>query len=341
MKLLVLGGSVFLGRAVVEHALGEDIDVTCVTRGHSGQVPMGADWVLGDRDRDDGLTPIGHVAWDAVIDVARQPGHVRRACRDLRGDPHYVFVSTGSVYADDPAFGQDETGRLVPPLSGDQITDAADYGAAKVACEQLVLRRFGERGSCIVRAGLIGGPGDPTGRSGYWPWRFAHPCGDRGEVIVPNTPDQPMQLVDVRDLAVWLVGCATDRVSGIYDAVGPRSTLGHFLEMAAHVGGRGTPLPVSPKWLLDRGVQEWMGDASLPLWVADPNVWGTFDRTGSAATDAGLTHRSSLECLADTYVWELDQRHPHGAGLSDDLERALINAWRREVLTDVDHERAR
>ena len=327
MKLLILGGTVFLGRAIAVHAVAEGFEVTCLTRGESGTPPPAdAVWVKGDRSRDDWCAQIGQTEFDAVIDVARHPGHVRRACRDLAGDPHYVFVSTISVYPDDAAAGQDESAPTLSPLTGDEMTDMSVYGPAKVSCERHVLERFGADGCCIARAGLIGGPGDRTGRSGYWPWRFAHPSTASGQVLVPDAADQPMQIVDVRDLARWLVHCAVERVHGTYDAVGPSSTLGHLLEIAAELGGRGTPLPADADWLVAQGVTEWMGDDSLPLWLADRAEWGLGDRLGQAVHAAGLTHRPLQECLADTLAWEADQPQPHGAGLTDERERALIAA---------------
>jgi nucleoside-diphosphate-sugar epimerase len=135
-----------------------------------------------------------------------------------------------------------------------------------------------------------------------------------------------MQIVDVRDLARWLVHCAAKRVHGTYDAVGPPSTLGRLLEVAAELGGRGTPLPADTGWLVAQGVQEWMGDESLPLWLADRAEWGLGARLGKAVHAAGLTHRPLRECLADTLAWEADQQHPHGAGLTDERERELIAA---------------
>lgn len=328
MKLLILGGTVFLGRAIAVQAVAEGFEVTCLTRGETGTPPPAdAVWVKGDRSRDDWCAQLNQTEFDAVIDVARHPGHVRRACRDLTGEPHYVFVSTVSVYPDDASAGQDESAATVAPLTGDEMTDMSVYGPAKVSCERHVLERFGPGACCIVRAGLIGGPGDRTGRSGYWPWRFAHPSNASGKVLVPDAPEQPIQIVDVRDLARWLVDCAAKRIHGIYDAVGPQATLGRVIQVAADLGACGAPLPADPAWLVAQGVQEWIGDDSLPLWLANRDEWGLGQRPCHTALTAGLTHRPLKECLADTLAWEEEQLHPHGAGLTDERERALIVQW--------------
>lgn len=158
----------------------------------------------------------GH-QWDAIVDVTRQPAHAREACAALAAD-HWVYVSSASVYARNDLPGRTEEAEVLPPLASDRLADPADYGAAKVACEQAVLA--GTASSTVVRAGLIGGAEDWSGRSGYYPWRFAHPTGD--DVLVPDDPELPTALIDVEDLAAWLVHCASGRVRGIFNATGPR-----------------------------------------------------------------------------------------------------------------------
>ena len=133
-----------------------------------------------------------------MIDVSRQPGHVRRAVRDLEQVvERYVFVSSGNAYASQEEIGQNEDALRLDPLDADVMASMEDYGAAKVACENAVLAGFGSRRTVIARAGLIGGPGDLSGRSGYWPWRFAHPSGNNGAVLVPDVPDVPTAIIDV------------------------------------------------------------------------------------------------------------------------------------------------
>ena len=321
MRLLVLGGTAWLGGEVAAEAVRRGHEVVCLARGESGGVPEGARLVRADRDRADAYEgAAGH--WDAVVDVARHPGHVRGAIAALDAD-RWLFVSTGNVYADHRREHQDEEAALLRPLEGDRMASMEEYGAAKVACEQAVVAGYGERG-LVARAGLIGGPGDASGRSGWWPWRFAHPSGDA--VLVPDAAGRSSQLLDVRDLAAWLVRAAEEGTGGVLDAVGPEITVGEHLETARAIAGSGAGLAVAPEaWLTEQGVEEWMGPRSLPLWLADPDWQGFTSRTGSAARAAGLTHRPLEDTLRDVLAWEEAQpAHPHGAGLTDAEERALL-----------------
>ena len=324
MELLLLGGTAFLGRAIAHAALAAGHEVTCVARGSSGEVPDGARLVSLDRDTDDALAPLTGRRWDAVIDLACQPGHVRRAVRDLTAD-HWVFVSTGNVYADTSTRGLTEEADLLPPLDGDVMESMERYGEAKVACEALIRTT---PSWLIARAGLIGGPGDVSGRSGYWPWRFTHPSGPR--VLVPDVADAPSQIIDVRDLADWLVRVAAERTTGVVNAVGADHTVGEMLETASRVAGSHTPTtPMSAARLVEEGVAEWAGPRSLPLWISDPDWQGFSARDGSRAERLGLHRRPIEETFRDTLAWEEQQPlHPHGAGLSDDEERALLGAQR-------------
>jgi nucleoside-diphosphate-sugar epimerase len=330
MRLLVLGGTAMLGRAVAEQAVADGHDVTCVARGVAGEVPEGVDWVRADRDAPEGLAPVTDATarWDAVVDVSRQPGQVRRAVAALEPvAEHFVFVSTCNVYAVHSGLATDESVPLLPPLEGDVMADMSTYGEAKVACEAAVLAGFGAERSLIARAGLIGGPGDWSGRSGWWPWRFAHPVGADGAVLAPDALDLPMAVVDVRDLAAWLVRCAASGTSGTYDAVGEPDTLGGLLSAAREVAGHTGPVVTAPaEWLAEHGVQEWMGDDSLPLWISDPQWRGFGAHTGAAAVAAGLTHRPVADTLRDAAAYEetREATDPRRCGLSDETERRLL-----------------
>lgn len=318
-----------LGRAVATQALVEGHAVTCLARGVAGDVPDGVTWVRADRDDADGLRDVTGEGsrWDAVVDVSRQPGQVRRAVDALAPvADRYVFVSTGNVYADHSRPGSDETVPLLSPLEGDVMTAMEVYGEAKVACEAAVREAFGDR-ALIARAGLIGGPGDWSGRSGWWPWRFAHPVGADGAVLVPDDPDLPMSVVDVRDLAAWLVRCAASGTSGVFDAVGEPGTLGGLLAAAREVAGHDGPVVGAPaQWLAEQGVQEWMGPDSLPLWISDPQWRGFGGHTGAAARAAGLTCRPVTETLRDAAAHEegREPTDPRRCGLSDATERRLL-----------------
>jgi len=319
-----------LGRAVAARAVADGHAVTCLTRGVAGDVPDGAHWVRADRDLHNGLAEVtgSGARWDAVVDVSRQPGQVRRAVAALEPvTSHFVFVSTSNVYADHSGRATDESVALLPALDGDVMVDMSTYGEAKVACEEAVLEAFGADRSLLARAGLLGGPGDSTGRSGYWPWRFAHPVGAAGAVLTPDDPTLPMSVLDVRDLAGWLVRCADTAMSGTFDTVGEPDTLGGLLTASRKVAGHDGPVvPAPAAWLAEHGVQEWMGEDSLPLWVSDPGWRGFGAHTGAAARAAGLTNRPVTDTLRDAAAYEEGRAasEPRRCGLSDATERRLL-----------------
>jgi 2'-hydroxyisoflavone reductase len=228
VKILVLGGTVFLSEAVAAEAVRRGHEVVCACRGSSGQVPDGARLVRWDRDADDPL-PTDAGSPDAVVDVARQPSWVRTAVAALP-EAHWVFVSTINVYADDATPG----GRPgVTPLvaarhdDADLATEPEAYGPMKVACEQAV--QEGAASSMVVRPGLICGPGDPTYRFGYWPERLA----EGGEALAGGAPDDTVQVIDVRDLAAWIVTACEQRIAGTFDGVGPTMSIGDLLAQVA------------------------------------------------------------------------------------------------------------
>ncbi len=321
MRMLVLGGTAWLGRTVTEEALERGHDVTCLARG-SADPPAGATFVAADRDRDDGLAAVGGQSWDAVVDVTRHPGHARRAVRDLTAR-HRVLVSTGNVYVRFDGLEQPEDSPLREPLKADLMADMEVYGEAKVACENVVRDAAGT--ATIARSGLIGGPGDWSGRTGYWPWRFAHPVGEH--VVVPDELDFSCAMIDVRDLASWLVTAAGERFDGTVNATGPTTTLHEVLAVSARVAGSSaTMLPVGRDRLAALGIGAWMGPASLPLWIDDPD-WRGFATMGTArARAAGLTTRPLEETLRDTLEFEEARTVPRRAGLDDDDERRVQEA---------------
>ncbi|MCC9205153.1 NAD-dependent epimerase/dehydratase family protein [Arthrobacter sp. zg-Y769] len=344
MKLLILGGTAWLGHETAAAAAADGHIVTCAARGSSGEPPAGTTFLQLDRDADDGLAAAAQQHWDAVIDVSRQPGQVRRAVRDLRDAAgFYVFVSTGNVYASQREFGQDEDAALLAPLAEDIMRDMDSYGPAKVACEQAVMAGFGADACAVVRAGLIGGPGDTSGRSGYWPLRFAR----GGRVLVPDAPDQPTQLIDVRDLAQWLIQIARERTGGVFNAVGDTVPFAEHLAAAATAAAAaGEPdgreagaqtaeaesafpqgtVPAPAGWLREQGVSEWSGPRSLPLWLEDPDWHGMNARSNARARAAGLRLRPLQQTLGDTLAWEeaVGVERPRGAGLTGDEERGLL-----------------
>ncbi|MGH9064334.1 MAG: NAD-dependent epimerase/dehydratase family protein [Acidimicrobiales bacterium] len=330
MRFLVLGGTAWLGGHVATTALERGHQVTCLARGASGSAPDGAVHVLADRDQPGAYDEVVPDEWDVVVDVADQPGHVMGAAAALADRCRLlVLISSGSVYADHGTPGQDEGAALLPALHGDLMESVASYGEAKVACERHVLDAFGPDRSLIARAGLIGGPGDTSDRTGYWPLRFARPAGEGGSVLVPDAAGLATQVIDVRDLAAWIVDGASSGLHGIFDATGETVSLPRHLEAAREVAGHSGPVvAATQEWLLARGVQPWMGERSLPLWLPLPEYAGFGSRDGRAARAAGLAPRPLPETLADTLAWEMarDPARVRRAGLSDDDERSLLNA---------------
>lgn len=320
MKILLLGGTAFLGRRIAVAAMAHGHEVTCVARG-SSPAPDGVDLIRADRDEDQGLAPVTETHWDAVIDVSRQPGQVRRAVRDLSCS-HWVFVSSGNAYADFSTLEQDEKSAVRAPLQGDVMEDMSSYGESKVACESAI--RSAEATSTIVRSGLIGGPDDETGRSGYWPWRFAHPTGD--DVIVPDDPSFPCAMIDVRDLATWIVSAAEQRLDGVFNATGPTTTLGDVLTASAEAARSHVPTRQVPAArLAELGIGAWMGPASLPLWIDDPEWRGFATLDTSRARAHGLETRPLLETLRDALAYEEQRSSARQAGL-DDAEESRARA---------------
>jgi len=327
MRILVLGGTAWLGREIVAAAVRGGHEVTALARGEAGDAPAGARFVAADRTRDDAFDELTGESWDAVVDVSRQPGQVRRAVDALAGRTgQWVFVSSASVYADSETIGSDESGELLPPLEGDVMETMETYGSAKVSCERYVLDGVGADRTLIARPSLIGGPGDWSGRTGYWPRRLARPSNPEGRVLVPDAPDVPVQVLDVRDLAQWLVRAAVSRTVGIATAGGRTHTFAEHLETVRAVTGFGGALEVvGEDWLAEHRVEPWMGPRSLPLWLpADSIALNAHDT--SLAERLGLRTRPLKETLADTLAWELAEPGERRAGLSDDEERELLAA---------------
>jgi nucleoside-diphosphate-sugar epimerase len=326
MRLLVLGGTAWLGSLIVADAVARGHDVTALARGESGDLPAGAAFVRADR-----TTPGAFDAltgdWDAVIDVTRQPGQLRAAVNALADRvAHWVFVSSGSAYRDGSIVGGDESMPLHEPLDHDVMADMSEYGPAKAACEKILLDAVGAPRSHIARVSLVGGPGDWSGRGVYWPWRFAHPSNPEGRVLVPGF-DGLVQLIDARDLAAWTVDAADRRIAAVANVGGATLPLAEHLRVAAEIAGTRTePVPVNEEWLVGHGVNPWSGPRSLPLWLPVESA-GLNSSDMSLVESLGLRRRPLAETLADTLDWR--QRHPElvlKAGLSDEEERELLAA---------------
>ena len=326
MRVLILGGTVFLGRAVARRAREAGHDVTCAARGLSGAVPDDVRLVRVDRDRPDGLSALDGEPFDAVVDLARRPSHVRRALAAL-GDSvgHWTFVSTCSVYADEITPGQRAESAPLLAAAPPEVDDAEgeQYGPCKVADEEAVASSGVP--AFVCRAGLIVGPEDPSGRFGYWVARLAR----GGEVLAPGRPDDRVQWIDVRDLAAWLVLAAESGLTGTYDGIGAPLPRRRFLtEVAEGVGVKPRLTWVDQDFLAGHGVQPWMGERSLPMWLPLPDYAGFMTRDVTPALQAGLSTRPLVDTARDTYAWlQTTPDRTLRAGLDPDDEADLLRSW--------------
>jgi 2'-hydroxyisoflavone reductase len=325
VRVLVLGGTLFLGRHVLEDALERGDEVTVFNRGVTspGLYPD-VEHLRGDRDAGE-LGALEAREWDAVVDTsARVPRWVREAARVLAPTgAHYTFVSSISVYRDVSIPGVAENGPVhtVPDEAVEEITDGESYGALKALCERAAEEELPGR-VLSVRAGLIVGPYDNTGRFTYWVHRLAR----GGDVLAPEPRDQPVQFVHGRDLADWILASAERRLSGVFNATGPDHplTLEGLLEACAEVaGGDGRLVWTDERFLVDRGVEEW---SDLPLWLA-PGVHeehaGMMAVDCSRALAAGLRFRPLEQTIRDTLA---GAEETAGAGLTPEREQELLAA---------------
>ncbi len=312
MRLLILGGTRFVGRHLVEAALRAGHAVTLFNRGSSapGLFP-GVETLIGDRAGDHAALRAG--SWDAVVDVsAYRPESVRAAAAALRGRARrYVFVSTVSVYLDFVAGGNEDAATWDPETATVEQAGPDLYGPRKRACE-LALAEAWDGPWCVARPCVVAGPHDPTDRFTYWPVRLAR----GGRVLVPGAPGAFAQFVDARDLADWLLKAAGGGAEGIFNVVGPELRFPRFLEACAAPSGAPPELvAASDEFLTKAGVAPY---TDLPLWI--PGRTRPFD--GKKAEAAGFRARPVAETAADV----LRERAPGplAAGLGPEREARLI-----------------
>ncbi len=327
MKLLILGGTQFLGVHLVEAALQRDHDVTIFNRGQTQpELFPQVERLRGDRNGD--LRALEGRKWDAIIDTSGFVPRIVRASAQLLADAaaHYTFISTINVYADPSVAGLDEQAPLAT-LADETVEEVngATYGPLKVLCEQAVQSAFPDR-ALIIRPGLIVGPRDATCRFTYWPHRLAQ----GGAVLAPDHREQPVQIIDVRDLASWTIQMVEARQGGAYTATGPdyALTFGQVIEQCQAVCGHHDRIVwVGEAFLQEKQVTPWV---ELPLWIPrSEGPAGFMSVNTHKAIQSGLTFRPLTQTIQDTLAW--DAAHPEelakSGGLKPEREQELLREW--------------
>src|SRR5688500_8271992 len=341
MNLLILGGTEFLGRYLVHAALARGHRITLFNRGQTnpGLFPQ-VENLRGDRNGD--LSALQGRAWDAVIDTCGYLSSKVRATVGLLATAvdHYTYISSVSVYRDFSKPGMDESGplELLPENTVEDETNDETYGARKALCERAAEEMMPGR-VLAVRAGLIVGPHAGIDRFPYWLRRMAR----AGEVLAPGHPDAPVQLIDVRDLADWILLKAEDRTVGVFNVTGPRHLLtfqGMLEACAAATGSDSRVTWVPDTFLLERGVKPF---SELPFWLPGKQYAGFFAINSERAFAAGLACRNLIETARDTFEWDrhrdLSGEPPKRAtvlaegqiGLTPERERELLDAWKKQA----------
>jgi 2'-hydroxyisoflavone reductase len=328
MRILMIGGTRFVGRHVVDAALAGGHDITLFHRGRTGaELFPEVDHRLGDRDSD--LSALADGEWDATVDTcAYFPRQVQSLADALGGrGGHHLIVSSVSAYAppDGPGLTEDAPLAELDDPTVEEVTGET-YGGLKVLCERAAVERHGPR-TLIVRPTYVVGPEDYTWRFPWWVARIAR----GGEVLVPGPKDAPAQVIDGRDMGAWMVGLLERGEAGAYHAVGPEQgfTWQQQIEAIADaVAPEGTTLTwVDAAFVADAGLPE----GTLPLWSGDdPDVW-MMAADPTKAYGTGLAPRPLADTVRDTLAWTRGVEQPSSAGLPPDREQDLLAAWHRQA----------
>jgi 2'-hydroxyisoflavone reductase len=332
-RILVLGGTKFLGPALVEAARRRGHVLTLFNRGKTNpHLFPDLEKLRGDRDGQ--LDALKGRRWDAVIDDSGYVPRIVKLSADLLAPNvgQYLFVSSISVYRDDIAPGSDE-GAPVQELADPKSEDVRkDYGALKAACERAAEASMPGR-TTVVRPTLIVGPDDPTDRFTYWPVRL-----DRGgAVLAPGDGEDPTQLVDVRDLATFMIGLVEGNVAGVFNAAGPEKTMtmkGMLEACAKGVGSKASLTWVPAAFLEEQKVSPW-GD--MPAWIPRGPEGGAMAVSNARAVARGLRFRAAAETAKDTLAWwkaqPEDRRAKLRAGIAAEREAEVLAAWKAKKKT--------
>jgi 2'-hydroxyisoflavone reductase len=337
LRILILGGTGFIGPYQVHYAVARGHQVTVFNRGRSqAELPAAVEQLTGDRNDD--LRALEGRDWDVVIDnPATLPKWVADVGALLKDRTrHYVYISSVSVYADTSVAGMDEDTPVLPyegdedPMGISRVTGAL-FGPLKALSEREAEKWFPGRAT-IVRPGLIVGPGDPTGRFTYWPVRIER----GGDVLAPGHGGDPVQIIDARDLSEWIIRMVEQGDVGAYNAVGPRSTLSmaEMLHGIRAVVSGSTPVRfhwVDSDFLEAREVRPWQ---HMPVWVPSGDDNAGWSRVSiERAVASGLTFRPLATTAADTLAWwhglpEERRAAPSAFGMSAEREAEVLGAWR-------------
>lgn len=329
MRILILGGTLFLGRALAQAALERGHTLTLFNRGHSnpGLFPE-AEQLRGERDG--GLGALQGRRWEVVIDTCGYIPRVVGQSAELlaKAVDHYTFISSISVYAStrDPGVDERAPVAVLADETVEEITGDT-YGGLKALCEQAVEREMPGR-ALVIRPGLIVGPHDRSDRFTYWPWRVAQ----GGEVLAPGRPQRAVQFIDVRDLAEWTFRMVEGARVGIYNADGPAQPLpmSDLLEACRRASGSEARFTwVDDAFLLENEVGAWI---EMPLWIpeSDPEAGGFFAVSNARAQEAGLRFRPLEDTLRATLDWLAEHPADYAwkAGMQGEREAALLEAWK-------------
>ncbi len=328
-KILILGGTGFLGPHIVRTAIERGHTVTLFNRGKT-QPHLFPDIEKLQGDRDGKLDALEGRQWDAVVDPSGYVPRIVKLSADLLAPnvKHYIFVSTVSVYKDGAPVGADE-GATLNTIDDPTNEDVkSNYGALKALSEQAAETAMPGR-VANVRPGLIIGPGDPTGRFTHWPTR----CADGGEVLAPGDGTTPVQYIDGRDLGAWIVTLIEQGTVGTMNALGPerKMTMREVLESCNTAGGNQATLTWVPwKFLEKHNVGPWM---EMPMWVPSEEDPGFGTMSNARAVKAGLVFRPLVETAKDTLAWletlPADKRdRMRSSAIARDKELAVLAAWK-------------
>jgi 2'-hydroxyisoflavone reductase len=329
LKILILGGTNFLGPHLTEELQERGHEVTLFNRGtQDPSLFPNVEMLQGNRDGD--LDALKNRCWDAIIDTSGHlPRFVEASSKILStATNHYTFISTVGIYENFHSFNIDENYPLakLADKTNEEINEKT-YGALKASCEKVIEQHFADH-FLVIRPGLIVGPRDPTNRFSYWPLRIM----EGGKILAPGSSTQTLQFIDVRDLAKWVVSMVERQETGFYNATGPASPLSfeEFLNQCAQISNNAVSFTwVNEDFLIEHEVQDW---TELPLWLSyKRNMPGFLHIDARKAIKAGLTFRPLIQTISAILDWEGQHRAAEAQiGLSRKKEQELLKLWKQE-----------